>query len=378
MNEIGLTLMQIKKRKIKHLSLVPVILITLLLYKIISHPEILPDTIGYFLSIFSYIIWAFSIAFLLNPLMVFLEKKFKLHRIVSILVIYLFFLAIIIVIAVFIVPVLISNSGQLINSLPDFASNTQNWIFEKIQNFKAHDTYNIYPVLEDNLKGIVDNTQKYLGLSLNFIAAKLIGLTSMIIKFILGLLISIYMLSDKENLIRNIKKLLYAVFKDSTVNTLLKIGARVNISFSKYLIGKFMCAAIIGILCFLGFLIMGIPFALLLSILVGVTNLIPYIGGFIGMIPSVIIVFLADPIKALWALIILLLLQQLDSWVLSPKIIGDQTGLSPLLIITALLVGGATFGILGMFLSIPIFAVGTQFLEELIDRRLKEKNIEKI
>ena len=204
------------------------------------------------------------------------------------------------------------------------------------------------------------------------------ALTSIIIKFILGLLISIYMLSGKEKIISYIKKLLFALFKDSTVNTVIKIGNRVNISFSKYLIGKFMCAAIIGILCFMGFMIFGIPFALLLSIIVCITNLIPYIGGFLGMIPSVIIIFLVDPIKALWALIILLLLQQLDSWVLSPKIIGDQTGLSPILIITALLVGGATFGIIGMFLAIPIFAVGKQFLDEFIVKRLKEKNIDNV
>jgi predicted PurR-regulated permease PerM len=370
--------MQLKRRTIKYLSLIPVIFISMILFKVINQPEILPNIISYILSIFSYIIWAFAIAFLLNPLMIFLERKFKMHRIASILIIYLFFLSIILVFVLFIAPVLLNNFGQLYNNLQQYANNTQKWVFNSLESLKENDTYNLYSYLEENLPVILNNVQTYLGLSLKFIYDRAMAFTSIIIKFIIGLLISIYMLSGKEKVTQNIKKLLFALFKDSTVDTILKIGTRINISFSNYLVGKFICAAIIGILCFIGFIVFKIPFALLLSILVCVTNLIPYIGGFIGMIPSVIIIFLVDPAKALWALIILLLLQQLDSWVLSPKIIGDQTGLSPLLIITALLVGGATFGILGMFLAIPIFAVGRQFLDEFIDRRLKAKNIDKV
>lgn len=366
------------KRRIKYLSLIPIIIITLILFKVINQPEIIPNIIGYIISIFSYIIWAFSIAYILNPLMVFLEEKFNIHRIVSILIIYLFILSVIVVTVIFIAPVLLNNFMQLGNNLQGYANNTQKWVFDSIKSLKVNDTYSLYSYMEKNLPGFLNNIQSYLGLSLKFIYDRAMALTSIIMKLTIGLLISIYMLSGKKNIIQNIKRLLYALFKDSTVDTIIKIGTRINISFSKYLIGKFMCAIIIGILCFLGFIIFKIPFALLLSILVCVTNLIPYIGGFIGMIPSVIIVFLVDPVKALWALVILLLLQQLDSWVLSPKIIGEQTGLSPLLIITALMVGGATFGILGMFLAIPIFAVGRQFLDEFIDKRLKAKNIDKV
>ena len=139
--------MQIKRKKIKYLSFIPIIIITLLLFKIVQQPEIIPNILKYILSVFSYIIWAYAIAYLLNPLMVFLERKFKIHRIFSILIIYLFFLAIIIVIVVFIAPVLFNNVLQLGNNLQDYANNTQKWVFDSIKSLKVNDTYNIYAYL---------------------------------------------------------------------------------------------------------------------------------------------------------------------------------------------------------------------------------------
>ncbi|MCX8131954.1 MAG: AI-2E family transporter [Clostridia bacterium] len=368
--------MFINKKKIKHLELIPIILISFILFKIVNEPGFLFGGLRYVISIFSYLIWAFVIAFLLNPMMVYLERKFKINRIFSILIIYLLFVALIAFVIIVITPILVENIGMFLKNLDSYVTSTQSWITEIIDDLKLDDKYDVYTYLENNINDILQMVKGFLNISLNFVFKKIIDLTSTMLKLIFGILISIYLLSDKEKLIIKIKKLLFAVLSSNTAKMSINIGRKLNNAFSKYIIGKLIDSAIIGVICFLGLFTFKVPFALLISIIVGVTNLIPYIGGIVGLIPAVIIILIISPIKALFVFLFLLVLQQLDSWILSPKIIGNQTGLTPLLIIVALMVGGATFGIMGMFIAIPVTAVIKEFVGEYVENRLKAKGID--
>jgi len=144
--------------------------------------------------------------------------------------------------------------------------------------------------------------------------------------------------------------------------------------FSKYIVGKSLDSFIIAVLCFIGLSLMNIQYALLISFIVGITNMIPYFGPFIGMLPSALIALLASGQweKGLGVLIFIIVLQQLDGWLIGPKILGDSVGLDPLVVIIAIIIGGATFGLLGMFVSVPIVAILRSNFERFLKRHMKK------
>ncbi len=207
----------------------------------------------------------------------------------------------------------------------------------------------------------------------NFLLTSTISLTSYILKFLIGLIISIYILADKEKIIKGAKKLTYALLNKKTAFNLISNLKKSNYIFSKYMFGKALDSLIIGILCLILLSVFRVKFALLFSLIVGVTNMIPYVGPFVGAIPAVVVTLFINPIQAIWVAIIIFLLQQFDGWYLGPKIIGDQVGVSPLLIITAIIVGGGMFGASGMFLGVPVFTVIKAFVDEYVEKKLKAK-----
>ncbi len=145
--------------------------------------------------------------------------------------------------------------------------------------------------------------------------------------------------------------------------------------FSKYIIGKMIDSLIVGIICFMGLWFLKAPYALLMAIIVGVTNMIPYFGPFIGAVPAVIITLFTSPITALWVTLFIIVLQQLDGYIIGPFILGDSVGLSPFWIILAILIGGGLFGILGMLICVPVMAVVRNMFSRYINRRLDEKSL---
>src|SRR5699024_10457679 len=212
---------------------------------------------------------------------------------------------------------------------------------------------------------------------LNKTVTQIISLTSGFANFVLGSIISIYILKDKEIFAKNIRNLTVAVFPKHSAKTLVEVQKDVKIAFSKFFVVKMLDSLIIGILCFIGLLIMRVQYALLISLIVGITNMIPYFGPFIGMIPASILTLFDSPFKALWVFIFIFLLQQFDGLYLGPKILGIQVGLKPFWIITAILIGGGFFGVWGMLFAVPIAAVVKSLLAKYVDRELKIKDIPK-
>ncbi len=165
----------------------------------------------------------------------------------------------------------------------------------------------------------------------------------------------------------------YAFFDEITAQKIIEVSRECNRIFSKYMIGKAIDSLIIGCLCFILMTIARLPYALLISLFVGITNMIPYFGPFIGAVPGVIILLISSPQQALIFAILILILQQLDGAVIGPKILGSSTGLQPMAIIFAIIVGGSFAGVLGMFLGVPVIAVLSYLMTELINFMLKKK-----
>ena len=183
------------------------------------------------------------------------------------------------------------------------------------------------------------------------------------------------MLSGKPRLTRQMRKLIYAVFPAKGASRILAVGGKANKIFVGFINGKLLDSAIIGVLCFLLCTLFRIPYAILVSVVVGVTNVIPFFGPIIGAIPCLMILVIVDPWAALWFGILIIALQQFDGNILGPKILGDSTGLSAIWVLVAIIVGGGLFGFPGMLLGVPTFAVLYSLVKDWAERRLQEKGI---
>lgn len=321
---------------------------------------------------------AFSIAYLFNPLMKFFENKFKLKRIYAILLIYFIALFGIFVAITMVSPTIARNVGQIFNDMPSYLQSTQDFVEQKIINSPMVQKYDRNAELEKNLNSFITNISEFVKIALDNVLNFVIGFTSVFLNAILGIIISIYMLKDKEDFINKTKNIIRAVFNTKHASMIILFGKEVNMMFSKFIIGKIIDSAIIGFICVVGLFILNIKYGLLIGIIVGITNMIPYFGPFIGAIPAVLITLFYDPIKALWVLLFIIGLQQFDGLILGPKILGDQVGLSPFWIILSIIFGGGTFGVIGMFLAVPIFAIIKLMIDRFVSKELKKKRIEKI
>ena len=192
---------------------------------------------------------------------------------------------------------------------------------------------------------------------------------------LVGLIISLYLLAMKEKSLARCCKVTFALFKKETAELILKGTAKVNQIFLGFVTGKILDSAIIGVLCFIGCSILKIPYTPLVSVVVGVTNVIPFFGPFLGAIPSMLLILLVSPKKCLIFGIFVLLLQQFDGNVLGPKILSGSTGISSFWVIVAILIGGGFFGVIGMFLGVPVFACLQALVKWLMDNRLRKRGM---
>lgn len=189
-----------------------------------------------------------------------------------------------------------------------------------------------------------------------------------------GLIISVYLLTGKEKLILTFKKILYAFLPDRWADYVMHVGHVANRSFGGFLNGQIIDASIVGLLCFLGMSVMRMPYAMLSSVIVGVTNIIPYFGPIIGAVPGVMLLLLTNPIKAVLFVVLIVCIQQIDGNFLSPRIVGSSIGVSGVWVLFSIIVGGKLFGIPGMVAGLPTFSVIYVLIREQAHRRLLAKN----
>ena len=200
-----------------------------------------------------------------------------------------------------------------------------------------------------------------------------IGAVGFVMDFIIGIIISVYFLNSKDTFLAQLKKIIVANFKEKTVDEIFTGASFTNKTFGGFISGKIIDSVIIGIICFLVMSVFGWEYSLLISCIVGITNIIPFFGPFIGAIPSTLLLLMVNPMHALYFIIFVLILQQFDGNILGPKILGDSTGLESFWVLFAVLVGGGLFGFIGMVIGIPIFAVIYYYIGRSLNRKLERK-----
>ena len=363
-------------KKIPYIRLVPIIIITFLIFRVINNIEDIGSVFHTISSLLVFFIWGFVIAYLLNPLMVFIEEKTQMKRIYSIIIIYTLFIGLIVFIITLITPNVIKSVVDLFNNIPKFADKSYKWSINFLSENELLNKFNVTSYLENYFTTFNKDISAYFAPGLQIIIDNLMGLSSLFMKFMSGIVISVYFLMDKESIIYNLKKLIYSILNESASIKLINFGKVAHVTFNHYFIGKIIDSVIFGSITFIGFSLLKIPYALPFSLVIGVTNMIPYFGNIIGMAPAVLITLFINPIKSIEIILFVVTLSNIDGWFISPKIIGDKVGLSPLLIILGLVLGGGLFGIVGMLIGIPTIALLKILLEDFMNERTKDKQIQ--
>lgn len=338
------------------------------------------------------ILYGLVIAYLLNPivkqvdkwLIPLLEKHMsekkarQTSRAVGVLAAIILLIALIIALCNMLIPELYKSIRDMVYTLPGQISDVVSRI-SKLQKDDSPTGIMIQNFIEQGSAALQNFIKQDLLTKVNEVMSNLtfgvINFVSEIVNFLIGLIVSIYILFSKETFSAQCKKIVYAVFRTDHANMLLHLTKKSNEIFGGFIIGKIIDSMIIGVLCFFGLTLLKMPYILLISVIVGVTNVIPFFGPYIGAIPSAILILLNDPIKGVYFLIFILALQQLDGNVIGPKILGNSTGLSAFWVVFSILLGGGLFGFVGMVMGVPTFAVIYYIVTMLINHQLEKKKL---
>ena len=333
------------------------------------------------------------IAYLINPIVSWEEKYLlrglqkhmktekkarKAARLFSILGAMVFVILIIAILLNMVIPELIESIRGLVEQLPGQAEA----FIDKVYDYAGSDN-EIIKYLEQLLNNGLDFFEEWVKKDLlpqttNILAtltSSVISVVKVLFNMVIGIIISVYILMSKETFQGQAKKLIYALLPASKGNVVVETVRKSNEIFGGFLSGKILDSAIIGVLCFIGLSILRMPYTVLVSVIVGVTNVIPFFGPYIGAIPSAFLIVLADPVKGLYFIIFILVLQQVDGNIIGPRILGESTGLSSFWVVFAILVGGGLFGFLGMLLGVPVFATIYYMVQKIVAYILRRKGL---
>lgn len=355
--------------------------ILILLYFSILNFHVVKSFFSLAASVLMPFIIGFAAAFLLHPIMMAIETnvlgkvKIKQQTKRKISAGLAMFVMILIVLGfLFLIFPSISDSViKLSSQIGNYATNAEAIISETIELYPQTADFLtwFFDVGQDTLMDVVD----YLKNMIPTILGYSIRLVTAVFDFIIGLIIALYIMFDRERFYTQIKKVAYTLFPVPVVKRFRDLANLSSQMFNSFIVGKIVDSTIIGILCYIGMSLIGFDFALLISFIVGVTNVIPFFGPFIGAVPGVVILFIVNPIDSLWFALFVLALQQFDGNILGPLILGDSMGIPTLYVMFAILVGGGFFGVLGMFLGVPVFSVIYVVVKKVVENQLAKKNI---
>lgn len=340
-----------------------------------------------FLSVLSPFLWGAFIAFLINPLVKLfdvkllgkikpLKKHDKPRRIMSLLFSYLIVLICVVLVCVYLVPQIGTSLTEIFNQIPKWIVQVNEWLmdFEK-----SHPDFD-YEIINDFLNSLtpqlMDLSKSVVTDIVPIIFTTSISVVKGLVNVLIAFIVSAYIITDKKILAKGFKRVLYAVASDRTADVVMETLRECYHIFSQFIFGKAVDSLIIGCICFIAMSIFGFPFTPIISLIVGITNMIPYFGPFIGAVPGVILIFLVDPLWSLFFIILIVVIQQFDGLYLGPRILGETVGMRPLWIIFAITIGGSIGGVIGMFLGVPVVAVIAYLLDKMLDRLDKKKNVD--
>ncbi|MCI9663686.1 MAG: AI-2E family transporter [Lachnospiraceae bacterium] len=363
-------------------------------YYLVFHGDRFSAKINALMIIASPILYGIILAYLLTPIVnnletnllipLFLkisadeEKKRKIMRFLSVAITIILVVLLIKGFFSILIPNLITSIRSISNQFPTYVENLIHFTDRYFENnpdiekifAQVLDTYSeqLNDFINNNVITRLESLVKTVSLSM-------IGVLKSLWNLIIGLVISIYVLFSKETFSGQAKKIMYAFFPTRTANGLIKDFRFVSDTFIGFISGKIIDSFIIGVICFAGTSLLKMPYALLISVIVGITNIIPFFGPYLGAIPSAILILMVDPIKCIYFIIFILILQQVDGNVIGPKILGESTGLSGFWVIFSITLFGGIMGIPGMIIGVPFFAVLYAMAKRIISRHLTQKGL---
>ncbi len=352
---------------------------------VLSRFDGIVSAVGTFMGVLTPFIIGGVIAYILKPICAFFEEKLsgKLKRGVgglSIVLTLLIALAVIVVLLILVVPTLIESIYSVIRLIPSGIESLETWLLgivgdnETMENYITGFSDEITTMASLWLStDVLPNLESIAGQ----VTSSVTSIVNMVYNFFIGIIVAIYVLGSRKTFARQGKKLVYAIFGQKWSDIIIDEFRYADRVFSGFISGRLVDALIIGVICFIGTLIIGTPYKILISVIVGVTNIIPFFGPYIGMFIATPLILMVDPVKAIIFLVFDFVLQQIDGNVIGPRILGNVTGLSGFWVLFAILVFGGLFGFIGMFVGVPVFSVIYDVVRKLVNwgteqHRLKE------
>lgn len=352
----------------------PILFIVFIILLIVFSPK----TFVWITNSFKPVIYALVIAYLLDSVVNFFVKRLKVRRSQGILLACIILIGILSFMVYKVVPQIVDNINNIVNFIMD--GNVD--VVEIINNLKGKIDSRYIDFLTDYIlqasESVKNTINKLLVDMSNILMRFLKNIGSSTFTVITSFIINIYMLVEKEDILARGRRLIYAYFNEKNSRKILTIFSRSNKIFKSFLNGKLLDSAIVGVICVIAFYLFKVPYAPLMGTIIGFFNIIPFFGPIIGSVPVIAVSFFLSPTKAITALIIILVIQQLDANILDPRIVGGNVGVSPFWIITSVTVAGNLFGIPGMVLGVPAVVLIKTIVEESVNLRLIEKGLSDI
>ena len=367
-----------------------VIACSILFYMALNYMDELKQGLTKLLEILSPFIFGLVIAYLLNPLVKLLhnrvlgpfcekvlrmgKKGSSVARMIAVILAEIFMLALITGLFFLIIPQLYSSIETIVVNSPTYIESLTNWATKLLADYPEISSY-VAQTLGDVNTNIMSWLQTTilpkLGSLLSNVGTGVRYVVTTVYNLVIGVIVSVYVLYDMEGFKARAKRLLYSIMSVESAKKFLDTLRFIDRTFIGFLNGKLLDSAIIGLICYIFCVIFKMPYALLVSVMIGVTNIIPFFGPLIGAVPSAIIILMVDPVKCLIFVIFVILLQQLDGNFIGPKILGSTVGISGFWVMFSIIVGAGLFGFWGMVLGVPIFVVIYTFFNEGIKKRLQ-------
>lgn len=374
-----------------------VIACAILFYMALNYIPVLGSALGSLLKILSPFIWGLVISYLLNPLTKVMEKQAffplissinrrrgrkssgkGLARGLSVFVSEIVLLAVLTALVYLIIPQLYNSIEMIVQNSNIYITNITDWVTRLLEDYPEIEQYvssMLGEVNKDLMEWLKTSVLPGLGNIVTNVTAGVYYLLIGIYNLIIGIIVSVYILSNMEGFLAGAKRLLYSLFRLETAEKIREGVAFTDQTFMGFINGKLLDSAIVGLICYIVCAILNMPYALLVSVIVGVTNIIPFFGPFIGAVPSAIIILMVSPPKCLIFIVFVVILQQLDGNVIGPKILGNTIGINGFWVMFAIILGAGLFGFWGMLLGVPVFVVIYTAINSRISKRLIENDL---
>lgn len=371
---------KLEKQRVWRSARVPLVvaLVTVLVYETFENMHDVSAVVGMFFSVLKPVFIGIAFAFIANMPMRFLEtrvfKRWKicsLKRAVCQLLAMLFILLIVAAMLFLIIPRIAGSVVALANGMDGYIESLTAWGSD------LWDRLNLNPGVEERIQSAVQTILAQLDELLSALVASAakftVSIASTLVDVFFAAIISIYALFNKEKLIFQAKKVVVAIFSERRAERILDVSTRTNQALNHYFYGMIIECTILGTLCFIAMTIFGFPYALLISVVVGVTQIVPIIGPWVSALFGALIILVSDPSRVIWFIVLVLVVQQIEANVFYPRVVGNAVGLSGIWVMIAVLLGSGLFGIVGIVLCVPVMAVLYTLVSEWVNRRVEEK-----